>query len=180
MDDEMRSAANSDERDESTRGSAQSAENNSGFARSERTSHGSSINERFNPNENHHENSSDVHGEACIYESIKESENVETGESQDVTYSLIELKRVGKKRKDHKPEESPVYADVKIETADESLTYAQINRHNKGKAKNKKGKHQNPEESPIYSKVKTGTTDGLTYAQIKHDSKGKAKKKKGL
>ncbi|KAK2862960.1 hypothetical protein Q5P01_002493 [Channa striata] len=63
--------------------------------------------------------------------------------------------------KDHKPEESPVYADVKIETADDSLTYAQINRHNKGKAKNKKD-------------------DGLTYAQIKHDSKGKANKKKGL
>ncbi|KAK2812894.1 hypothetical protein Q5P01_000927 [Channa striata] len=139
----------------------------------ERTSHGSSINERFNSNENHHD-SSDVHGEACIYESIKESENIETGESQDVTYSLIELKRVGKKRKDHKPEESPVYADVKIETADDSLTYAQINRHNKGKAKNKKGKHQNPEESPVYSDVKTGTTDnGLTYAQINHDSQGK-------
>ncbi|XP_067381105.1 basement membrane-specific heparan sulfate proteoglycan core protein-like isoform X4 [Channa argus] len=138
----------------------------------EHTSHGSSTNERP------HEYSSVVHGEACIYESIKDSENVENDESQDVTYSVIELKLVGKKRKDHKPEESPVYSDVRIQTADDGLMYAQINCPNKGEAKKKKGKHQNPEESPVYSDVKIGTTDdSLMYAQTNRHNKGKARKK---
>ncbi|KAF3697784.1 hypothetical protein EXN66_Car013465 [Channa argus] len=120
-------------------------------------------------------------GEACIYESIKDYENVENDESQDVTYSVIELKHVGKKRKDHKPEESPVYSDVRIQTADDGLMYAQINCPNKGKAKKKKGKHQNPEESPVYSDVKIGTTDDSPmYAQINRHNKGKARKKTGL
>ncbi|KAK2813273.1 hypothetical protein Q5P01_000852 [Channa striata] len=62
------------------------------------------------------------------------------GESQEVTYSVIELKHVEKKRWDHKAEESRVYSDVKTETTGhDSLTYAQINHHNKGKAKKKKG-----------------------------------------
>ncbi|XP_041841621.1 uncharacterized protein LOC121640022 [Melanotaenia boesemani] len=38
-------------------------------------------------------------------------------ESRDVTYSLIELKHFGKKRRHHEPEESCVYSDVKTGTA---------------------------------------------------------------
>ncbi|XP_041841601.1 Fc receptor-like protein 5 isoform X4 [Melanotaenia boesemani] len=38
-------------------------------------------------------------------------------ESRDVTYSLIELKHFGKKRRHHEPEESCVYSEVKTGTA---------------------------------------------------------------
>ncbi|XP_033182440.1 uncharacterized protein LOC113157402 [Anabas testudineus] len=104
---------------------------------------------------NHEVNQSENHVEACIYESMNDCENAGNDESDDVTYSFIELKTFGKKGKQHKPEESSIYSDVKIKTADDSLVYANIDRHNKGK------------------------DDSLVYAQIDRDKKGKVKKNKG-
>ncbi|XP_049425147.1 uncharacterized protein LOC125884293 isoform X2 [Epinephelus fuscoguttatus] len=56
--------------------------------------------------------------EARLYESIKGSEDADndTAESQDATYSLIELKNFGRKGKRHEPEESCLYSDVNIGT----------------------------------------------------------------
>ncbi|XP_036943163.1 high affinity immunoglobulin gamma Fc receptor I-like, partial [Acanthopagrus latus] len=58
------------------------------------------------------------------------------GGSRDVTYSSVELKNVGKK--------------------DDHLTYAQVNRHNKGKGKKKKAPPATDET--VYSEVKLGSS----------------------
>ncbi|XP_069014883.1 Fc receptor-like protein 5 [Embiotoca jacksoni] len=66
------------------------------------------------------------HGDASLYESIKSPEDAENGavysevrknESNDVTYSLLELKSITKKGKTKKPEESCVYSDVQIRSS---------------------------------------------------------------
>nr|XP_033466287.1 low affinity immunoglobulin gamma Fc region receptor II-like [Epinephelus lanceolatus] len=64
--------------------------------------------------------------EARLYESIKRSEDADndTAESQDDTYSLIELKNFGRKGKRHEPEESCLYSDVNIGTAGKSTASA--------------------------------------------------------
>ncbi|XP_041841524.1 Fc receptor-like protein 5 isoform X4 [Melanotaenia boesemani] len=80
-------------------------------------------------------------------------------ESRDGTYSLIELKHFGKKRRHHEPEESCVYSEVKTGTAESTPVYAEINHENKGKAKRK-----NKKSTPV-------------YAEINHENKGKAKRK---
>ncbi|XP_078137852.1 Fc receptor-like protein 5 [Centroberyx gerrardi] len=87
-----------------------------------------------------------LHGDAYVYESIKGSEDTENGgpadESNDITYSSIELKNVHKKVKHVDPAESSVYSDVKIgsTTEESNVTYAQVYHQNKGKAKDNKGK----------------------------------------
>ncbi|XP_041841540.1 Fc receptor-like protein 5 isoform X1 [Melanotaenia boesemani] len=80
-------------------------------------------------------------------------------ESRDVTYSPIELKHFGKKRRHHEPEESCVYSEVKTGTAESTPVYAEINHENKGK-----GKRKNKKSTPV-------------YAEINHENKGKGKKK---
>ncbi|XP_078020745.1 Fc receptor-like protein 5 isoform X6 [Epinephelus lanceolatus] len=57
------------------------------------------------------------------------------GESNDVTYSVVELKNITKKgNKKEKPEENAVYSDVKIRSAtDDNVMYAQVNFHSKAK-----------------------------------------------
>ncbi|KAM8746722.1 B-cell receptor CD22-like [Acanthopagrus schlegelii] len=57
------------------------------------------------------------HGDVCLYETIKHSEDSEHGGSQDVTYSLLELRNFGKKGKQHTPEERSVYSDVRTGAA---------------------------------------------------------------
>ncbi|XP_069014924.1 uncharacterized protein [Embiotoca jacksoni] len=66
------------------------------------------------------------HVDASLYESIKSPEGAENGavysvvrknESNDVTYSLLELKSITKKGKTKKPEESCVYSDVQIRSS---------------------------------------------------------------
>ncbi|XP_033182444.1 uncharacterized protein LOC117153015 [Anabas testudineus] len=119
-------------------------------------------NHRVNESENqHNDQSSPLHGEACIYESMNNSENTGNDISDDVTYSLIEFKTFGKKKgKQHNAEESSVYSAVKIKTTDDSLLYANIDIHKKGKA----NKNQD---------------DSMVYAQIDRHKKEKAKKNKG-
>ncbi|XP_078020749.1 uncharacterized protein LOC117246468 isoform X2 [Epinephelus lanceolatus] len=86
----------------------------------------------------------------------------DTAESQDVTYSSIELKNFGRKGKRHEPEESCLYSDVNIGTADDNVTYAQVTQHNKGKAKKNKGKSTVPAtDEAVYSEIKPGTALGL-------------------
>ncbi|XP_078137953.1 uncharacterized protein LOC139914509 [Centroberyx gerrardi] len=85
-----------------------------------------------------------LHGDAYVYESIKGSEDTENGgpadESNDITYSSIELKNVHKKVKHVDPAESSVYSDVKIgsTTEESNVTSAQVYHQNKGKAKDNK------------------------------------------
>ncbi|XP_074479199.1 uncharacterized protein LOC141760374 [Sebastes fasciatus] len=80
---------------------------------------------------------------------------------QEVIYSLIEFKNIGKKRKQHEPEESVIYSDVRTGTAD-NLMYAQVNCHSKGKAKKNNGK-STPEatDETLYSEFKPGPALGL-------------------
>ncbi|XP_067436749.1 Fc receptor-like protein 5 [Thunnus thynnus] len=114
---------------------------------------------------NQNENSSSLYVDACLYESIRGSEDTDNdaGESQDITYSSIELKNIAKRGKRHETVESSVYADVKIgSAADDNLTYAQVNYHNKGKAKKHKGKSTPAAtDEAVYSEVKPGTALGL-------------------
>ncbi|XP_019120232.2 Fc receptor-like protein 5 isoform X6 [Larimichthys crocea] len=134
------------------------------ISQSERTIQGSDTNQVLNQNEAQGAvYSTLLHGGPVAYESIKGTEDTENvaGGSQDVTYSLIELKNIKKKGKQHGPEESTVYSDVKTRTADDNLMYAQVNHHNKGKAKKTKGiPHPAPTEA-VYSEVKPGTSLGL-------------------
>ncbi|XP_078020748.1 uncharacterized protein LOC117246468 isoform X1 [Epinephelus lanceolatus] len=93
---------------------------------------------------------------------LKNSGKKDTAESQDVTYSSIELKNFGRKGKRHEPEESCLYSDVNIGTADDNVTYAQVTQHNKGKAKKNKGKSTVPAtDEAVYSEIKPGTALGL-------------------
>uniref|UniRef100_A0A3Q3FQY2 Ig-like domain-containing protein n=1 Tax=Labrus bergylta TaxID=56723 RepID=A0A3Q3FQY2_9LABR len=72
-----------------------------------------------NPAAQHHEYSSPLQGDACHYESIKGPEDTahdaNHSQSQDVTYSLIELRNIGKKGKKPEPD-STIYSDVRLET----------------------------------------------------------------
>ncbi|XP_042258298.1 CD166 antigen homolog isoform X7 [Thunnus maccoyii] len=100
------------------------------------------------------------------HESTNQNENSsslhDAGESQDITYSSIELKNIAKAGKRHETVESSVYADVKIgSAADDNLTYTQVNYHNKGKAKKHKGKSTPAAtDEAVYSEVKPGTSLG--------------------
>ncbi|XP_042258293.1 uncharacterized protein LOC121890089 isoform X2 [Thunnus maccoyii] len=87
--------------------------------------------------------SSLLHGDASVYESIRGSEDTENdaGESQDITYSLIELKNIAKRGKRHETVESSVYADVKIGSAAGKSTPAAT-------------------DEAVYSEVKPGTSLG--------------------
>ncbi|XP_038586304.1 Fc receptor-like protein 5 isoform X4 [Micropterus salmoides] len=90
--------------------------------------------------------SSPVHvaaGDAPLYETIKGFENTQSvaDESQDFTYSLIELKNIGKKKKRHEPEEVCVYSEVNAGTAGKSPPAAA--------------------NETVYSEVKPGTALGL-------------------
>ncbi|KAM8746832.1 Fc receptor-like protein 5 isoform 2-T2 [Acanthopagrus schlegelii] len=102
------------------------------------------------------------HGDVCLYETIKHSEDSEhvAGGSQDVTYSLLELRNFGKKRKQHTPEERSVYSDVRTGAADDSLLYAQVFSHDKGKKKNGRSAPAAADET-FYSEVKPGSSLGL-------------------
>ncbi|KAL7375520.1 hypothetical protein ABVT39_018787 [Epinephelus coioides] len=85
----------------------------------------------------------------------KNSGKKDKAESQDVTYSSIELKNFGRKGKRHEPEESCLYSDVNIGTADDNVTYAQVTQHNKGKST------VPATDETVYSEVKPGTALGL-------------------
>ncbi|CAI5669152.1 unnamed protein product [Oreochromis niloticus] len=85
---------------------------------SESHSPGSSTNHGVNQDETHVYDS--LHpGTADLYESVTQIDESANGadDPRDVTYSLIELKTLGKKRKHHKPEQSAVYSEVKTGAA---------------------------------------------------------------
>ncbi|KAM8746508.1 titin-like [Acanthopagrus schlegelii] len=106
------------------------------------------------------------HGDVCLYETIKHSEDSEhvAGGSQDVTYSSVKLKHFGRRRKQHTPEERSVYSDVRTGAADDSLLYAQVFSHDKDKKKKKKKKGRSAPaaaDETFYSEVKPGSSLGL-------------------
>ncbi|XP_065806827.1 Fc receptor-like protein 4 isoform X6 [Labrus bergylta] len=111
-----------------------------------------------NPAAQHHEYSPPLQGDACHYESIKGPEDTahdaNHSQSHDVTYSLIELKNIGKKGKKPEPD-STIYSDVRLETEDTSVLYSQVSCHNPGKDKKNKGKPTPAiTEESVYSEVK--------------------------
>ncbi|XP_026018029.1 uncharacterized protein LOC113018842 [Astatotilapia calliptera] len=138
--------------------------NDSCFTRSiqsESHSPGSSTNHGVNQNETHVYDS--VHpGTNNLYESVSQVEDNRNGsdEHQDVTYALIELKNVEKKRKHHKPEQSAVYSEVKTGAAEDSLMYAEVKRPKKEKAKKKAGKSSPAADAAVYSEVTLGSFPG--------------------
>ncbi|KAL7375591.1 hypothetical protein ABVT39_020432 [Epinephelus coioides] len=89
------------------------------FVRSQSSSRGPATDHMINQDETQlKEYAPPLHGDAVLYESIKGFEEPEHGESNDVTYSVVELKNVTKKgKKTEEPEESAVYSDVKIRSA---------------------------------------------------------------
>ncbi|CAJ1086054.1 LOW QUALITY PROTEIN: uncharacterized protein LOC119911918 [Xyrichtys novacula] len=109
------------------------------------------------------EHSSPPAGDPCLYDAIKDSGNSanDAGQSQEVTYSLLELKNLGQKGKKTEPAEDTVYSDVKIGAADDNVTYAQVSSHNAEKGNKKKGKPCTAEsDETVYSQVKPGTPFG--------------------
>ncbi|TKS93034.1 Fc receptor-like protein 5 [Collichthys lucidus] len=70
------------------------------------------------------------------------------------------------RQKEHEPEESSVYANMKTGTEDDNLMYAQVNCHNKSKASKNKGKSRPAAtDETVYSEVKVGSAPDaeLTY-----------------
>ncbi|XP_022070265.1 uncharacterized protein LOC110965495 [Acanthochromis polyacanthus] len=108
------------------------------FIRSQSTNQRSATDDTINQDEAlNNECAFPVNCDACLYESIKDTDK---DESSDVAYSAIELKNVANKGTRKSPEESAVYAVVKKRSStDDSLTYAQVLYHKKGKAKRDKG-----------------------------------------
>ncbi|KAL4007122.1 RNA-binding protein NOB1 [Sarotherodon galilaeus] len=129
------------------------------WIQSESHSPGSSTNHGVNQNETHEYNS--LHpGDANLYESITQEEDTGTGadEPRDVTYSLITLQNIGKKRKHHKPEQSAVYSEVQTGAAEDSLMYAEVKQPKKEKAKKNKGKSSPAADAAVYSEVTSGSS----------------------
>ncbi|KAM8748075.1 uncharacterized protein AB9X84_015864 isoform 2-T2 [Acanthopagrus schlegelii] len=81
----------------------------------------------------------------------------DAGGSQDVTYSTVQIKRVGKKGKQQTAEERSVYSEVRTRAADDSLLYSQVVIHNKYKKKKGQSAPAAADES-VYSEVKPGSS----------------------
>ncbi|XP_076735741.1 uncharacterized protein LOC112429839 [Maylandia zebra] len=112
------------------------------WIQSESHSPGSSTNHGVNQNETHEYNS--VHPGA--------------DEPRDVTYSLIKLQNLRKKKKHHKPEQSAVYSEVKTGAAEDSLMYAEVKQPKKEKAKKNKGTSSPAADAAVYSEVTSGSS----------------------
>ncbi|CAI5682978.1 unnamed protein product [Oreochromis niloticus] len=110
------------------------------WIQSESHSPGSSTNHGVNQNETHELNS------------------LHPDEPRDVTYSLIKLQNLRKKRKHHKPEQSAVYSEVKTGAAEDSLMYAEVKQPKKEKAKKNKGKSSPAADAAVYSEVTSGSS----------------------
>ncbi|XP_056224604.1 basement membrane-specific heparan sulfate proteoglycan core protein-like isoform X2 [Seriola aureovittata] len=119
------------------------------------------------------EYASPLNGDTCLYDTIRDSEDADNGESQDVTYSSIELKNIRKKKKHLEAAETSVYSDLKTGT-DNSPMYAEVNIISKGKAKKKKG-NSTPAatDETLYSEVEgpgkstPAETDETLYSEVK-------------
>ncbi|XP_072233024.1 basement membrane-specific heparan sulfate proteoglycan core protein-like [Leuresthes tenuis] len=113
----------------------------------------------------HNKQPSPLHGDACVYESVRDLENVEndavstiTDESGDVTYSSIELKTITKRGNKRKPEENTVYSELKLGSSTD-LLYAQVLHHKKDT-----GKSVPAADETIDPDVKPGTALGKSAA----------------
>ncbi|KAM8748083.1 Fc receptor-like protein 2 [Acanthopagrus schlegelii] len=84
----------------------------------------------------------------------------DAGGSQDVTYSTVQIKCVGKKGKQQTAEERSVYSEVRTRAADDNLLYSQVVIHNKYKKKKGQSAPAAADES-VYSEVKPGSSLGL-------------------
>ncbi|XP_039997498.1 uncharacterized protein si:dkey-10h3.1 [Xiphias gladius] len=135
----------------------------SGFIRSQSTNQSSATDDMINQAETQcNKSNSHLHGDVCLYESIKGPEDTETDESRDVTYTFIDLKNFAKLGKNNK-EESRVNSDVSIGSAaaavsDDTLMYAQIYSHNKEST-------PAAADETVYSEVKPGRARDLKRYQ---------------
>ncbi|XP_026018193.1 sialoadhesin-like isoform X1 [Astatotilapia calliptera] len=112
------------------------------WIQSESHSPGSSTNHGVNQDETHEHNS--VHPG--------------TDEPREVTYSLIKLQNLRKKKKHHKAEQSAVYSEVKTGAAEDSLMYAEVKQPKKEKAKKNKGTSSPAADAAVYSEVTSGSS----------------------
>ncbi|XP_032438586.1 Fc receptor-like protein 5 [Xiphophorus hellerii] len=105
-----------------------------------------------------------------LYESVKPSEATAAAEPREITYAMIQVKKLRKKKKPRKPEERVIYAEVKTRAAELAPTYAEINK--------KKVKQHRKELAPTYAEInkkkvkqhrkeKPAATDESVYSEIK-------------
>ncbi|XP_077942886.1 uncharacterized protein LOC144386298 [Gasterosteus aculeatus] len=79
-------------------------------------------------------------------------------DESSLTYSVVQLKHLKKKEKHDEPDESPVYSDVRIPSAADDVTYAQVHPPT-GKKSNEGKSRCAAEEETVCSEVKPGTFD---------------------
>ncbi|XP_062419984.1 uncharacterized protein LOC134132284 [Pungitius pungitius] len=80
-------------------------------------------------------------------------------DESSLTYSVVQLKNLKKKKKHDEPDESPVYSNVRIPSAaDDNVTFVQVHPPT-GKKKNKGKSRCVAEEESVYSQVKPGTSE---------------------
>ncbi|XP_023201941.1 basement membrane-specific heparan sulfate proteoglycan core protein-like [Xiphophorus maculatus] len=91
----------------------------------------------------------------ALYESVKPSEATAAAEPREITYAMIQVKKLQKKKKPRKPEERVIYAEVKTRAAELAPTYAEINK--KKVKRHRKEKPAATDES-VYSEIKSGAT----------------------
>ncbi|XP_026016568.1 Fc receptor-like protein 2 [Astatotilapia calliptera] len=106
--------------------------------------------------ESHSPGSSTNHG--VNQDETHEYNSVHPDEARDVTYSLIKLQNLRKKKKHHKAEQSAVYSEVKTGAAEDSLMYAEVKQPKKEKAKKNKGTSSPAADAAVYSEVTSGSS----------------------
>ncbi|XP_047449099.1 uncharacterized protein LOC125012889 [Mugil cephalus] len=115
-------------------------------------------------------------GDADLYDTIKHNT---ANDGEDVTYTFIKLKNIGKKRTHREPEDRVVYADVYTKGAGSSrepqdtVVYADV-------MKGRQGRRHKSENVVVYTDVeKKAEGLNMVYAQVNHHKKGRPKKTKG-
>ncbi|XP_073330721.1 sialoadhesin-like [Pagrus major] len=122
------------------------------FIRSQSTNRGSATDHMINQDETQFRDvPSSLYGDAVLYESIKCLEEAEHEESNDGTYSSIELRNIGK---NNGPEEGAVES-----AADDDVMYAKVHCRNKAMKDNRKSSPAAADET-VYSEVKPGAPLG--------------------
>ncbi|MED6255359.1 hypothetical protein ATANTOWER_008514 [Ataeniobius toweri] len=130
------------------------------FLRSERTNQRSITKHEAETEIN--ESSSPLQGDA-LYASVEHSTATGTAEPTEITYSIINIKKLRKNRRPCEPE-WVIYSEVKPRAAggvslNHELTplYAEIKHENKAKKKNKVKSNPAATDESVYSEMKPGT-----------------------
>ncbi|XP_036002198.1 Fc receptor-like protein 5 [Fundulus heteroclitus] len=90
----------------------------------------------------------------ALYASVKDSPATETAEPKEITYSMIKLKKLRRKKRPREPDERVVYSEVKPAAAEPIPMYAEINHKNKAKKEKKEKSSPAATDESVYSEVK--------------------------